>query len=73
MTREEFHERLSELNINKQDFSNISRVAYSTVTNWGVLREGKPMPIPQWVEPFLTYYEKAVKLDFIMHDICKKV
>ena len=73
MTKEQFQNRLKELGINKQDFSEISQVPYSTVTNWGVLRDGKPMVVPIWVEPFLDYYEKAKKLDFVMVEICEKI
>jgi len=68
-----FQNRLKELGINKQDFSDISKVPYSTVTNWGVMREGKPMIIPNWVEPFLDYYEKAQKLEYVMSEICQKI
>ncbi|MDT8338614.1 MAG: hypothetical protein RQ763_05390 [Sulfurimonas sp.] len=46
---------------------------YSTVTNWGVMRDGKPMIIPNWVEPFLEYYEKAKKLEYVMSEICQKI
>ena len=73
MTKEAFQERLKSLNINKQEFSEISNVPYSTVTNWGVMRDGKPMVVPVWVEPFLDYYEKANKLDFVMVEICEKI
>ena len=73
MTKDDFQNRLKELGINKQEFSEISQVPYSTVTNWGVLRDGKPMVVPIWVEPFLTYYEKAKKLDFVMVEICEKI
>ena len=61
MTKEAFQERLKNLNINKQEFSEISNVPYSTVTNWGVMRDGKPMVVPVWVEPFLDYYENSIQ------------
>ncbi|MDD2651638.1 MAG: hypothetical protein PHX44_01140 [Sulfurimonas sp.] len=73
MDKDLFQNRLKELGINKQDFSEISRVPYSTVTNWGVMRDGKPMIIPNWVEPFLDYYEKAQKLEYVMREICSKI
>lgn len=73
MDKTSFLERLKELDMCKQDFSEISKVPYSTVTNWGVLRDGKPMPIPNWVEPFLNYYEKAQKLEYVMREICQKI
>lgn len=73
MDKDLFQNRLKELGINKQDFSDISKVPYSTVTNWGVMRDGKPMIIPNWVEPFLDYYEKAKKLEYVMSEICQKI
>ena len=73
MNKEMFLKRLHELDLNKQEFSQISNVSYSTVTNWGVLRDGKPMIIPNWVEPFLNYYEKAKKFDYLKNEICKKI
>jgi len=41
--------------------------------NWGVLRDGKPIGVPNWVEPFLNYYEKAQKLELVMSDVCSKL
>lgn len=73
MDKSKFQERLKQLHLGKQDFSEISKVPYSTVTNWGVLRDGKPMIIPNWVEPFLDYYEKAQKLEYVMSEICQKI
>jgi predicted transcriptional regulator len=73
MDKDQLQARLKELELSKQDFSEICRVPYSTVTNWGVLREGKPMPVPHWVEPFLEYYEKAQKLEYVMREICSKI
>lgn len=73
MEREQFLERLKVLNINKMDFAEISQVPYATVNNWGIMRNGKPQVVPAWVEPFLNYYEKAQKLDFVMVEICEKI
>jgi predicted transcriptional regulator len=73
MDKDLFQARLKELGISKQEFSEICGVSYSTITNWGVLREGKPMPVPHWVEPFLAYYEKAKKLEYVMSEICEKI
>lgn len=73
MDKDLFQNRLKELGLNKQDFSELSKVPYSTVTNWGVMRDGKPMIIPNWVEPFLDYYEKARKLEYVMSEICQKI
>ena len=73
MTKDEFQLKLDMLEMNKQKFSELSRVPYSTVTNWGVMRDGKPMIVPVWVEPFLEYYEKSKKLEYVMGEICEKI
>lgn len=73
MTKEQFIVRLKELEISKQEFSQICKVPYSTINNWGVIRDGKPLVIPNWVEPFLDYYEKAKKLEYVMSEICSKI
>lgn len=73
MDKEQFTNKLKDLNMNMKDFSEISMVPYPTIVNWGILRDGKPLPVPAWVEPFLDYYEKAKKLDFVMVEICEKI
>lgn len=73
MDKNAFQARLKALDINKQEFAELSNTPYSTVTNWGVLREGKPMPIPNWVEPFLLYYERARQMEYVMREICQKI
>lgn len=72
MTKDEFLLRLNLLNINKKTFAEISQVPYSTINNWGTMKNGKPLPVPPWVEPLLTYYEKSLKLDYISKEICEK-
>ncbi len=73
MTKDEFTSRLKELNLDKQTFSVECGIPYGTINNWGVMRDGRPLPVPNWVEPFLNYYEKAKKLDFVMVEICEKI
>jgi len=73
MTRDLFLKKLKILDINKKDFSNISKVPYSTLNNWGTSSKGKVLPIPPWVEPFLTYYQKAKNLDYLTDEICNKI
>jgi len=73
MTKEEFSKRLKELNLNKKEFSFICKVSYSTVSNWGTIINNKPLAVPGWVEPFLHYYEKSKKLDYVVEDICNKI
>jgi len=73
MNKDRFQERLTSLGLSKRQFSEISHISYATVTKWGVLRDGIPMSIPHWVEPFLEYYEKAQKFEMIRRDICQKM
>ena len=73
MTKEQFLIRLKDLKLNKREFSDISTVPYSTVNNWGTYINDKPLPIPQWVESYLIYYEKSKKFDYITKEICNKI
>ena len=73
MTKELFLERIKELGLNKKEFAVISKVPYSTINNWGTMVNNKPLVIPVWVKPFLDYYEKATKLDYVMDEICSKI
>lgn len=73
MTKEEFIKRLKELNISQKEFSLIAKIPYSTINNWGFTKDNKTIPVPSWVEPFLSYYEKAKKFDLIANEICSKI
>lgn len=73
MSKEQFISKLKELGFDKTEFSDLSGVPYTTVNNWGVMKNGKPLPVPIWVEPFLSYYEKAKKLEYVMSEICQKI
>jgi len=73
MKKEEFLTKIKKLNINKKEFAHICKVSYSTINNWGTIVNGKPLSIPNWVEPFLEYYEKSKKLNYVMDEICEKI
>ena len=73
MTKEEFIKRLKELNISQKEFSSIAKVPYSTINNWGFCKNNKTIPVPSWVGPFLGYYEKAKKFDYIKNEVCSKM
>ncbi len=61
-TIEEFHTKLKECGLSKKMFSEISRVNYGTILNWGTSRgEKKILTIPPWVLPFLNLYEESKK------------
>ncbi len=70
MTTKEFEEKLEKLNIKKADFVEIAKVKKGTIYNWGTSRiikgEKETIAIPDWVEPFLDYYEKARKYEDIL-------
>lgn len=71
MTKEEFNARLKELNISQKDFSSIADVPYSTINNWGFKVNEKVIPVPRWVAPFLDYFEKSRKYDYLLKEILK--
>ena len=73
MDKEIFLKKLKKLNINKKEFSFLCKVPYSTINNWGTIVNEKPLAIPGWVEPFLLYYDKAQKLDYVTDEICEKI
>ena len=73
MTKEEFSNKSKKLKLSLKEFSFISNIPYSTVTGWGCMANKKILPIPPWVEPFLEYYEKALKLDYVTDEICAKI
>lgn len=74
MERESFLKKLNELNLNKKEFANICKVPYSTVNAWGSTgNNGKTLVLPPWVEPFLNYYERAKKLEYVTNEICEKI
>ena len=73
MTKELLMIELKNLGLNKKEFANICKVPYSTLNSWGALANGKVLPVPVWVKPFLEYYEKANKLDYVMDEICSKI
>ena len=73
MNKEEFLSKLKSNNLNKMEFAAICKVPYSTLNSWGALANNKILPVPVWVEPFLDYYEKSKKLDYVMDEICEKI
>ncbi len=73
MNKEDFINRLKELNISKKEFSEMTDIPYSTINNWGTSRsDNKILPVASWVESYLNYYEKAKKFDYIKNEVCGK-
>lgn len=63
LTLEQFNQLLNYCDLTKKEFSEISKVPYGTIMNWGTSR-GKmhKLKVPSWVEPFLKlYYENKKK------------
>ena len=56
---------LKEIQLSKQDFSNLTSVAYSTIGNWN----DEKKPIPGWVESWLKLYIKSKDMDKIVEAV----
>lgn len=67
MLKKEFDERIKTLGLSRQDFCNITGLAYSSVSNWN----DKDKPIPTWVNSWLENYQKGKELDFLLELIEK--
>ncbi len=73
MEKQKFINLLDLAHINKKEFAKIANIPYGTVNNWGLKRKGKILAIPNWVEPFIYYYLKAKKLEYVTEEICQKL
>ncbi|HEH5086449.1 TPA: hypothetical protein SG769_000677 [Campylobacter coli] len=62
MLKREFDEKIKSLGLTRQDFCNITGLAYSSVSNWN--DNNKPIPI--WVDTWLLNYEKSLALDELL-------
>ncbi|EAH5523997.1 hypothetical protein APO71_02810 [Campylobacter coli] len=67
MLKREFDEKIKSLGLTRQDFCNITGLAYSSVSNWN--DNNKPIPI--WVDTWLINYEKSLALDELLNIIEK--
>ncbi|EAJ5113698.1 hypothetical protein CYA75_06545, partial [Campylobacter coli] len=65
--KREFDEKIKSLGLTRQDFCNITGLAYSSVSNWN--DNNKPIPI--WVDSWLINYEKSLALDELLNIIEK--
>lgn len=73
MEKEKLSQLLQMVGLNKKEFAKIAKIAYPTVAGWGASRKGKVLEIPNWVEPFIYYYLKAKKLEYLTDEICQKL
>ncbi|EAL3453339.1 hypothetical protein BAA14_08665 [Campylobacter coli] len=67
MLKREFDQKIKSLGLTRQDFCNITGLAYSSVSNWN--DNNKPIPI--WVDTWLLNYEKSLALDELLNIIEK--
>ncbi|EJE1648406.1 hypothetical protein ACWU0V_000303 [Campylobacter coli] len=67
MLKREFDEKIKSLGLTRQDFCNMTGLAYSSVSNWN--DNNKPIPI--WVDTWLLNYEKSLALDELLNIIEK--
>ena len=59
MTKQEFVDTLKEADLSKKEFAGKLDIGYSSVNNWGNIRQ----PVPYWVETWLKNYIKAKNFD----------
>ena len=71
MKKEDFTELLKKHGLKKRQFADLSGENYHTVLGWG--REytnyglTKTIAIPNWIDSWLTNYEKAKKYEIIIN------
>lgn len=65
MTKEKFDNHLKDLELSRQEFSNITGIAYSTINNW----HDEKKPIPSWVDSWVENYIKAKDMDKVIFAI----
>lgn len=64
MNNQMFVELLKNTNLNKKEFSEKTKLAYSTVANWGTTDN-----VPDWVQSWLENYNKAKFADNIIEAV----
>lgn len=64
MTHKEFLELLKKAKLNKKEFVELTKLAYSTVVNWSGTDN-----VPYWVKSWLENYIKAKDIDKIAETV----
>ena len=64
MNNQMFVELLKNTNLNKKEFSEKTKLAYSTVANWSTTDN-----VPDWVQSWLENYNKAKLADDIIEAV----
>lgn len=64
MNNDIFVELLKKSDLNKKEFSEKTKLAYSTVANWSTTNN-----VPDWVESWLQNYIKAKDMDKVVEAV----
>lgn len=59
MKKKEFDDSLKEVGLSRQDFSEMTGLAYSTIGNW----HDEKKPVPEWVDSWIENYRERKKLE----------
>lgn len=69
MTKKQFDDRLKALDLTRQLFAELTKLAYGTVNNWQDEGSDKGKPIPSWVTSWLDNYAKAKSMDSVVEAV----
>lgn len=73
MKKQDFDETLKKIGLSRQEFADMTELAYSTIGNW----HDEKKPVPGWVESWLENYSKSKLADDIINAVepfvCKKI
>lgn len=59
LTKKEWNERLKKINLKRKEFCEITGLKYSSVSNWGSIKN----PFPLWLSSWLENYEAYIFLN----------
>ncbi|AJC85507.1 hypothetical protein IMC75_08410 (plasmid) [Campylobacter peloridis] len=75
MLKKEFDEKIKSLGLTRQDFCNITGLAYSSVSNWNDNNKPIPIWVDSWIEnyKYKKFYEitKEFFRDDFIKEFCK--
>ena len=57
MKKQEFDKLLKDINLTRKEFANLTKSAYSTISNWN----DEKKPVPGWVKSWLENYIEKQK------------
>lgn len=65
MKKQEFDETLKKIGLSRQEFAEMTELAYSTISNW----HDEKKPVPGWVKSWLDNYVKAKDMDKVVEAV----